>query len=819
MDHLRVVRWLDRRIINQPGTIVLLFLIATVGFATGLGAIETESGQGQFVEDLPSAQALEDVQQDFGSSFTSSVTTGSTLVQRSNNVLSKPALLRMLRTQKRIADYDPLRVTDTSSPARSVARQLDPEAGTLEAQIRAVEQATPSQIDAAVRQADEQNPSFDGQLSTDFNARAASATAAEGSITHRAGPGEGASGGPGGGSEFPPNKEEQIERILSTTANDIQVVGSAPNTISTTLTLVLPAALLFITLFLIVAYRDPFDLVLGLVSIAMMLIWTFGFIGIVGIPFNVLLVTVPPLLIAIGIDFGIHAVNRYREERVEGKSIDQSMKLTTDQLIAAFFIVMATSAIGFLSNVVSAFPPNRDLGVVAASGVAFTFFIFGIFLPAAKVYLDRIREQYPIPTISDTPLGSESSPLGRVLGVGVVVAKRAPVLFAIVLLISTAGAGVYATGVDTGFSPDDFLPAEETPDYLQALPDSVAPPAEFEYVELDNYRDRKFEQDGQVLMYVEGQMERDSALESIHRASADPPETFDRDRRAAEAQSIISIIQSRVKQDEEFAALVRRNDRNDNGIPDDNLGEIYDALEQSPASDQVDEFLSEDRRSALVIYTVDGDADNDVVTSDARHVAADYRMEASPTGNSVIFDEAIALVFSTVIDTLLITLGGSAVFLVFIYWVLEGRPSLGIANVIPIVITVVAVVASMRAFGIKFNAINGSILAITIGLGIDYSVHVVHRFIDEYNEVNLDTALRRTVIGTGGALTGSMLTTVFGVGVLAIALNPAVGVYGILTAMSVFYAYLASIFVLPTVLVFWDWYVNSNIPTLGIPPR
>jgi predicted RND superfamily exporter protein len=75
--------------------------------------------------------------------------------------------------------------------------------------------------------------------------------------------------------------------------------------------------------------------------------------------------------------------------------------------------------------------------------------------------------------------------------------------------------------------------------------------------------------------------------------------------------------------------------------------------------------------------------------------------------------------------------------------------------------------------------------------------------VDEYAERDLYTALHRTVVGTGGALTGSMLTTVSGVGVLALALNPAVGVFGLLIALSVLYAYLASMFVLPSVLVLW----------------
>ncbi|MFB6103385.1 MAG: RND family transporter [Haloplanus sp.] len=812
MNYQWLIDRVDHYIVDHSKAVIVVFLLATVVFSGGLGNIETESGQQQFIEELPSYQALEDVQRDFGTSFPQSNTT-TTLVQSDQNVLSKPALLDLLRTQERIADSDPLRVTDTSSAARTVARTLDPDATTLDDQIRAVERATPSEIDAAVRRAAE-NEGFRSKLSTDFNRQSASASATEATVSHRAGPGVGSEGGPGGASEFPPNKDERIERLVGaeTNASTVRVLGTPPDTTTTTLTVVLPIALVLIVLFLAVAYRDFVDLLIGLIAIVMTLIWTFGFIGLVGIPFAVLLIAVPPILIAVGIDFGIHAINRYREERVDGKGVSESMRVTTDQVGVAFFIVMGTSAIGFLSNVVSAFPPTRDFGITAAAGIVFTFLIFGVFVPAMKVSVDRLRERYPIPTLAQTPLGSESSPLGQVLAGGVTIAERAPVAFVLLVVLTTAVGGVYASGVDTGFSPDDFQPAAETPEYLQHLPEPIRPPAEFEYVKIDNFRDENFEQKGRVLMYVEGPMREDTALERLHQAGNDPPPTFERAGWHAESQSVVTLIRARAERDPAFRRLVERNDRNDNGIPDDDLSQIYAALEESSRGGQLSEFMSADRRSALVIYTVDGDEPNDAITDDAYRVASDMRYRAQPTGNAVIFDEALALVLETVIQSLVLTLVGAALFLLVVYWGVEGRPSLGIANVAPILITVVALVASMRAFGIKFNAINGTILAIAVGLGIDYSVHVVHRFVDEYAERELYPALRRTVVGTGGALTGSMLTTVSGVGVLALALNPAVGVFGVLIALSVLYAYLTSIVVLPSILVLWARFVDAPAP-------
>ena len=801
MDYQWLIDRIDSVIVTRPKTVILLFFLLTAVFVTGFGSISSESGQGQFIEDLPSFKAVEDINEQFGPTFATE-TTSTTIVQESANVLAKPSLLDMLKTRERILASSPLRAESVSTPAETVATTLDPSARTPAAQYRAVERATPTEIAAAVREA-ATNPGFTNRLSDDFNRQSASASASRTSVTHRAGPGAGASGGPGGGSEFPANRVERINTLAQDRASNIWVQGTPPDTTGTTTALVLPAALVLIAFFLMVAYRDPVDIIIGLLAIVMTLIWTFGFIGLVGIPFAVLLIAVPPILIAIGIDFGIHSINRYREERVRGLDISEAMTRTTDQMTVAFGIVAGTSAVGFLSNVVSAFPPTRDFGLVAASGIVFTFLIFGIFVPAVKVFVDRARERYPIPTLATTPLGSESSPLGRLLSVGVVIAKRAPLVFLVLMAVATVGGGVYATGVDTGFSPDDFQPAEETPDYMQSLPEPIRPPERFEYVRINNYIDRNFEQRGQVLMYVEGPLTKDGALEEIHRAGQSPPDTFRSTQRQADSRSIVTVIRSRAERDPEFRALVDRNDRNDNGIPDDNLPRIYDALAESADSD-LGTFIAEDRRSAQVIYTVDGEADDEAVTDDAYSVAGSYRLSAQPTGSVVIFDEAISLVLESVITSLVLTLVGTSAFLLVAYWAIEGRPSLGVVNIVPILVTIVAVVASMRALDISFNAINGTILAIAVGIGIDYAVHVVHRFADEYHDRPLYPALTRTVVGTGGALTGSMLTTVFGIGVLALALNPALGVFGALISLSVLYAYLSSVFLLPSLLVIWD---------------
>jgi len=242
---------------------------------------------------------------------------------------------------------------------------------------------------------------------------------------------------------------------------------------------------------------------------------------------------------------------------------------------------------------------------------------------------------------------------------------------------------------------------------------------------------------------------------------------------------------------------------------------VYEALENSPAGPQAARYLADDHRSAQVVYTAEGDVEQSALANDGGTVAERFRYPATATGQTIVFQAVSDTIFNSALRSLAYALLLTAMFLVGMYRVITGYWSLGVVNLVPILVTLALLAGSMRYFGIPFNALTATILSITIGLGIDYSVHVVHRFADEYEERDLFPALERTVQGTGGALTGSMLTTVTGIGVLVLAITPILGQFGVLTGLSVLYAYLTSLFVLPPTLVAWARvrsFVGADVP-------
>ncbi|MCT9097965.1 MMPL family transporter [Haloarchaeobius sp. HME9146] len=804
MTRENLVRRIAALVVDRPGAVIVAFLVVTAGFATGLPAVSTDAGTEGFTEDLPSTTALEKVQGLFEPPFDPAEGT-TQLIQSSQNVLAKPSLLRMLTTLERIEDDPGFRVESTSSAASLVARELDPTATTLDAQVEAVERASPEELDRAVDRA-ATNPAFRALVSDDFNARAGTALATIALIEHAL-PTDPPSAGSGSDDPLTPLQV----RMQGVVTADIVVFGSGVLAAETTtviadsLLIIVPAASLLILVFLVYAYRDPADLALGVLSLAMTLVWTFGFLGLAGIAFTQLLVAVPPLLLAVGIDFGIHVVNRYREERVRGLSPTDSMDIAGRQLLVAFFIVTGTTVIGFAANATSSLKPIADFGITAAVGITFTFLVFGVFLPAAKVWTDTQRDRLGIPALWQRPLGQEGSVLGAVLPVGVVVARRAPGVFLVVVLLVAGASASYGAGIDTSFSEDDFLPRTDQPEYITSLPEPFRP-GEYTTPETIDFLEENFEsaEDDVVTVLVEGPLTEDFALESIHRAGRNPPSTVITDRRDARADSIVTVIQMYAERDPEFARLVARNDIDGNGIPDDSLEEIYEALLDSPVRDSTLTYITEDFRSARIVYRVESDAEQREVAADAVTLSRRHRLTGTATGTIVVFQAVSDLIFETAVDSLVIALVLTAVFLVFIYRVTLGVGSLGIVNLLPIAVSIALIAGSMRLLGIPFNALTATVFSVALGLGIDYSAHVIHRVAEELAETgDVFAALENTTRGTGGALTGSMLTTVSGIGVLGLAITPILGQFGLVVALSVVYSYVSALVVTPAAVVLW----------------
>lgn len=125
-----------------------------------------------------------------------------------------------------------------------------------------------------------------------------------------------------------------------------------------------------------------------------------------------------------------------------------------------------------------------------------------------------------------------------------------------------------------------------------------------------------------------------------------------------------------------------------------------------------------------------------------------------------------------------------------------------VVTVIPIGLVVAWLYAFMYLTGFALNYVTATIGAVSIGVGIDYSIHMTERFREEMRRSSsTDQALRRAANGTGAALLASAASSVVGFAILGLAPMPMFSSYGLLTALMIFLALLASLAVLPALLL------------------
>ena len=122
--------------------------------------------------------------------------------------------------------------------------------------------------------------------------------------------------------------------------------------------------------------------------------------------------------------------------------------------------------------------------------------------------------------------------------------------------------------------------------------------------------------------------------------------------------------------------------------------------------------------------------------------------------------------------------------------------------IVPILVVVAWLYGFMFLVGLDVNVVTATIGAISIGIGIDFAVHLTMRYREELSRTSSRLeALAVAGSGTGGALTGSALSSVVGFSLLALAPMPMFATYGLLTAVMIVMALAASLLLLPSLLL------------------
>jgi len=145
---------------------------------------------------------------------------------------------------------------------------------------------------------------------------------------------------------------------------------------------------LIIGLFFI-SYRTFLRPTFAILVLIMAVLWSLGFgLATVG-HFNILSIAVIPMVLGIGIDFGIQILGRYEEELGQGRTIDEAVTTALQHTGVAIITGGSTTAAAFFTLCFNDFVGLSELGIIAGCSMIFCIAANLVVLPAVFILRDR----------------------------------------------------------------------------------------------------------------------------------------------------------------------------------------------------------------------------------------------------------------------------------------------------------------------------------------------------------------------------------------------------------------------------------------------
>lgn len=810
---------LARAVTDHSKLTVLVGVVFVVAAAGGIGMLDSTTGGA--VDAEPRAQkTLEYVQDHYGERRENVTLVAAYVRDRDGNVLSKSSLRRSLRLQQRVLENDsvgpPIRERgQVAGVARIVTTRLtgDPQAttderiaalnATAESRLDAVLNATLSADSPALRlmpnDYEPGTPTADGRR-TAFLVPDAALTDVS----------------PAPDAEEPlgyvvyhslPSRADETQFTLAGPAGDD--LATRINTDS--LELILPVTLLLVFLAMLVAYRDVVDILVGVVGVLASVVAAVGLMGWAGLAFGTTAIVVPILIVGLSIDFSFHVFMRYRERREPGDDHAPPMYTSLSNVATALALVTLTTAVGFASSVVSPLPDVRNVTTGMAIGIVGAFLVFVTLVPALKLELDRLRAWLGFDA-NATPFG-DAGRLRSVLSLGVS-AARVSVALVLVVAVVFGSAGLFAwTELDRSLQSDTNPPAE----WSQELPEP------FRVGEYDTLRHTKYVRSAYLAadpdsspsqILVRGNVTDPDTLHRLDRARTNAANSSVAFRRAgglAETTGPLTEMRRLAAENESFRRVFTAADTDGDEIPERNVTGVYDSFYRVTPETAAGVIERRDGAYQSLRVVVQTERAGDAVVVDDTLTAAISPLTDAPdatadvTGSQSVEAGFVRTAVDSVFRTVLLSLVGILLLLIVVYRRLEGSATLGVVTFLPIALVVAAISLGMLLLDVPITFVTALMIGLVIGMGVDYTIHVTDRFVDELDETGEPfAALERTVTGTGGALLGSSITTVAAFVTLAASPFEQTANFGSVIALAILGAFLVSVFVLPSLLVVWS---------------
>jgi hydrophobe/amphiphile efflux-3 (HAE3) family protein len=547
--------------------------------------------------------------------------------------------------------------------------------------------------------------------------------------------------------------------------------------------LIVAIVLMFVILALIFRVRGYFAwrwLALGMVALG--IIYTFGVMGLIGVPITMVTMAVFPVLIGLGIDYSINLHNRYDEEIGKGESPSYAVINSVAHIGPTLAIALFSECIGFSAIFFSSVPMIRDFGLMLILGVIICYLV-AIFFTLPILYWRDTRAGKRTPSIQagTRPPKESTDFLDRGLGrLATWVINKPALVIPVGLALAVVGF-VYNFHVQT-----------ET-DWTNLLS-----------------RDIPVVENFQTFMEIAGAHGPTSLSVLVETDDVTKPETLDW---MLQFEGFVRSLQT--VEDPHASSISDLVLQANGGEMPGTSEEIKQSLAELPAP-LVSNLVSADYKAAnIMVGFGSGDTgtydDWRALPAQLEKYVVDHPLGSyvAVTGASVINAELLGALSSGRTQITLIGIG-----IVFFGLLLVFRLNLTktILSWLPLVLVIGWVAGVMYLAGIKYNPLTICLGAMIMGMGVEYTILYMMRYYEERGKGEMPApAMHTAITKVGRAITASGVTTIGGfVSLLAAGGFVLIREFSFVTMLAVFFGLVSALVVHPPMVVVVDSWLEKR---------
>jgi predicted RND superfamily exporter protein len=525
---------------------------------------------------------------------------------------------------------------------------------------------------------------------------------------------------------------------------------------------------------LVFVFRGVLTPLLISFTLASSLAWTFGLTFLLIGQLNLITAFLFVVLFGLGVDYGIHAMARYRESRQAGLDLEGSLHRMVVKTGSALGVTALTTASAFFSLMFLDFRGFSELGLISGIGVIFAFVAMVVLLPALVVVAEDLGVMKTKP-IEGKALGHTVRPFPfakRIVAVTAVLTVVAVALFRGVgfeydftnLRIITEERAEYSretSGVFTRSESPAIILAD-SPEEVEEIAEIVRSHrnADTETPTVESVRSLL----SLVPANQQGKLAKIAEIRDLVAREAEGVLEGEDERRVERLQGYLAVDRSYTW--DEFPAKDRQQFTDKDGDPG-NFVLIYPGV------------ALRDGRNAMLFR----DDIGTIVTSSGKEFYA--------ASSNIIVAEMLTMI--TREGPIAVALSLSMVFVIILLQFRNLRATLLVLT--PLGIGILWLGGLMYVFGWQLNFFNVVVFPSLVGIGVDDGVHIYHRYKEE-GPGSLPFVVRRT----GLAILITTVTTMIGYSGLIMASHPGLQSIGFMAVVGLGTTLITAAVLLPAIL-------------------